>query len=83
MWRMRKAVAPTRLSRAGMLAGAFGAASLVTFAFKGLVENASLTVSIVSFLVLWGACYYAFLWALYDRKFELDKRIPISSKEIR
>lgn len=58
-------------------------AFVVAFIVYAFGHGMSFLIGALLFVVLWIGIYFTGLWAILYRPKELDKRIPISSKELR
>jgi hypothetical protein len=58
-------------------------ATLVTVMVRGLWRGLHITLTLLLFVGLWIAFYFAGVWASTERRAELDRKFPISSKELR
>ena len=72
-----------RVQRVGAWLYALGSAVLTIVAFGGLYPDFRPRFLLIAFLVLWILFSFAWRWVFFERGPELDKKIPVSSKELR
>lgn len=64
-----------------IVAGTFG--SLIAASVHSLWRGMPTALTVLLFICLWVGCYFAGLWMQVERPAELDRKFPISSKELR
>jgi len=72
-----------RVQRVGAWLYALGSAVLTVVAFGGLYPDFRPRFLLIAFLVLWILFSFGWRWVFFERGPELDKKIPVSSKELR
>jgi len=58
-------------------------ATLITVTVHGVWHGLHAAPTFVLFISLWTGFYFAGIWASTERRAELSKKFPISSKELR
>jgi hypothetical protein len=58
-------------------------AALIVLMVRGLWHGLHIAPTLLLFVVLWIGFYFAGVWASTERRAELDRKFPISSKELR
>jgi hypothetical protein len=64
-----------------VLATSFG--SLIAATIRGVWPGMPLALTFLTLVCLWIGFYFTGIWMLVERPAELDKKFPISSKELR
>jgi hypothetical protein len=72
-----------RVQRVGAWLYALGSAVLTIVAFEGLYPVFRPRSLLIVFFVLWVLFSFVWRWVFFERGPELDKKIPVSSKELR
>jgi len=72
-----------RVQRAGVWLSALGSAVMTIVAFGGLYPDFRPRYLVVVFFLLWILFIFVWRWVFFERPAELDRKIPISSKELR
>jgi hypothetical protein len=58
-------------------------AGLATPVLHGLLPRLDAFASVMSFVILWLAFYLVWMWISIERTAELEKKFPITGKEVR
>jgi len=58
-------------------------ATLITVMARGVWHGLHIALTLLLFISLWAGFYFAGVWASTERRAELNKILPISSKELR
>ena len=72
-----------RVQRIGAWLYALAFAVLTIVAFGGLYPHFRARALLVAFFALWILFSFVWRWVFFERGPELDKKIPLSSKELR